>query len=138
MIDFGDQRLQLPRVGDRAVGDPGLVTGQSLPYRIKIGFGLDLVGAEIADLGLGLDQGCLDLVALPFRRGQLIMLGQGLATMQQLGQRAVQLLQGQQAQLGTLIGFDDVLPSCAVKLVRASLLNRIGNESAHSVVRLRL
>jgi hypothetical protein len=138
VIDLGDQRLQLARVGDGAVGDPGLVTGQSLSYGIEVGLGLQLIRAEIADRGLGLDQGRLDLVSGPLRRRQLIMLGQGLAAMQQLRQRAVQLLQGQQAQLGTLIGFDDVLPSVRRETRASRAYSTVpGNESAHRIVRCR-
>jgi len=108
LLDQGVERL---RVGDRTVGDPVLVPVQPVLDRLELALGPGLVTLEVGDGGVGPDQIGGEPAPLAPQAGDLGVLGQRAAAVLQLGERGVDRLQIEQAQLVPLVGFDRCLPS---------------------------
>jgi hypothetical protein len=108
--DLLDHRRQGLRVGDAAVSDPSLIATQTFPDGLEFGFGSVLLGLQVADsrlggneIGRGCGHGSVECVDLG-------MLRQGLSAVLELGNRGVDGLQVEQAELRAAVSFDGGSP----------------------------
>ena len=90
-----------------------LVAVQPVPDRLQLVLGAVLLALQVRDRRVGTDEVGGQPAAGVLEPGDLGVLGQGAATVRQLGEGGVDALQVEQTLLVSLVGSDGVLPPCA-------------------------
>ena len=98
VLDLLDHGVQGLGIGHRTVGDPALIPGEPLTYRLEIRLGPGLIGLQVTHRGLGGHLRRTQPVGVDPQALQLGVLGQGAPPMLQLSDRRVDFLQREQAE----------------------------------------